>query len=71
MAVRIPADLAEACALTEGTELEVRHEAGVLVLVPDRHRRRRYTLPRLVAGITRRNRPGLVDWGRPRWRETW
>jgi antitoxin MazE len=71
LAVRIPADLAEACALTEGTELEVRHEAGVLVLVPDRLRRRRYALARLVAGITRRNRPGLVDWGRPRGRETW
>jgi len=71
LAVRIPADLAEACALTEGTELEVRHEAGVLVLVPDRRRRRRYALARLVAGITRRNRPEPVDWGRPRGRETW
>ncbi len=71
LAVRIPADLAESCALTEGTELEVRHEAGVIVLVPDRLRRRRYALARLVAGITRRNRPELVDWGRPRGRETW
>jgi antitoxin component of MazEF toxin-antitoxin module len=71
LAVRIPADLAEACALTEGTELEVRHEAGVLVLVPDRRRRRRYALSRLVAGITRRNRPELVDWGHPRGREIW
>lgn len=70
-AVRIPADLAEACALTEGTELEVRHEGGVLVLVPDRARRKRYALARLVAGITRRNRPELVHWGRPRGREAW
>jgi antitoxin MazE len=71
LAVRIPADLAEACALTEGTELEVRHEGGVLMLVPDRARRKRYALAHLVAGITRRNRPELVDWGRPRGREAW
>ena len=71
MAVRIPADLAEACALSEGTELEVRNEGGVLILVPDRARRKRYPLGRLVAGITRRNRPDLVDWGLPRGREAW
>jgi antitoxin component of MazEF toxin-antitoxin module len=69
LAVRIPADLAEACALSEGTELEVRNEGGVLVLVPDRARRKRYPLSRLVAGITSRNRPDLIDWGLPRGRE--
>jgi antitoxin MazE len=71
LAIRIPADLAEACALSEGSELEVRHEDGVLVLVPDRTRRKRYTLGRLVAGITPRNRPKSVDWGRARGREAW
>jgi antitoxin component of MazEF toxin-antitoxin module len=32
---------------------------------------RRYTLAELVAGITRENRHGEVDWGLPRGREEW
>jgi antitoxin component of MazEF toxin-antitoxin module len=61
LALRIPADVAAELALTEGTELDVRREGDALVLVPDRARRKTYSLARLVAGITRRNRPVLVD----------
>ena len=63
LTLRIPADVAAELALTEGTELDVRREGDALVLVPDRARRKTYSLARLVAGITKRNRPVLVDWG--------
>lgn len=71
LAVRIPAELAEACALTEGAEVDVRREGEALVLVPERPRPKRYALARLVSRITPRNRPAVVDWGRPKGREVW
>lgn len=71
LAVRIPTDVAKACDLAEGTELEVRNEKGNIVLVPERPRRRRYSLGDLVGQITRRNRHKLTDFGRPIGREVW
>ncbi|HEY2386724.1 MAG TPA: AbrB/MazE/SpoVT family DNA-binding domain-containing protein [Candidatus Binatia bacterium] len=71
LAVRIPTDVAKACDLTEGTELEVRNEKGTVVLVPDRPRRRRYALADLVNRITRRNRHEAIEHGRPVGREIW
>jgi antitoxin MazE len=71
LALRIPADVAAELALTEGTELDVRREGDALVLVPDRARRKTYSLARLVAGITKRNRPVLVDWGPRKGGEVW
>ena len=71
LAVRIPADVARACALGEGTALEVRREGGRVVLIPERRRPRRYELSELVSGITRRNRPAAVDFGPRVGREAW
>ena len=71
LAVRLPAHVVEACDLTEGTELDVRHEAGAIVLVPDTRGRGKYTLRQLVARITKRNRPERVEFGRPMGREVW
>ena len=71
LAVRIPADVAKACDLREGTELEVRNEKGTVVLAPDRPRRRRYVLADLVSRITRRNRHPPIESGPPRGREVW
>lgn len=71
LAVRIPTDVAKACDLTEGTELEVRNEKGTVVLVPDRPRRRRYALAELVSRITRGNRHQPIEPGPPRGREVW
>ncbi len=71
LAVRLPADVAEACDLTEGTELDVRHEAGAIVLVRERQDREKYTLRQLVARITKRNRPERVQFGRRMGREIW
>ncbi len=65
LAVRLPAHLAEAFDLTEGTELEVREEAGAIVLVPERRKRGTYTLRQLVGRITARNRHGVIDVDRP------
>jgi antitoxin component of MazEF toxin-antitoxin module len=33
--------------------------------------RRRYTLDQLVGGITKKNRHGEIDWGRPAGKEVW
>ncbi len=71
LAVRIPTDVAKACDLREGTELEVRNEKGTVVLVPDRPRRRRYVLADLVSRITRGNRHQPIESGPPRGREVW
>jgi len=71
LAVRLPADVARACDLAEGAELDVRHEGGSIVLVLERPRRARYTLRQLVARITPRNRPERVDFGRRAGREIW
>jgi len=62
---------AEAFDLVEGTEIDVRHEAGNIVLVPERRQRGKYTLKQLVTRITRRNRPESVDFGRRKGREIW
>lgn len=71
LAVRIPTDVAKACDLTEGTELEVRNEKGTVVLVPERPRRHRYGLAELVRQITSRNRHQPGEYGAPRGREVW
>jgi len=71
LAVRIPSSVAQACALSEGTPVDVRPEGDRLVVVPERRRRRRYTLADLVARISKRNRPRLVDAGRRVGREVW
>ncbi len=73
LAVRIPAEVARSCALAQGTPLDVRHQAGTVVLVPERRQRRqrRYTLRELVGKITRRNLPERPDFGPPVGREVW
>jgi antitoxin MazE len=71
LAVRLPAHVTEAFDLHEGTELDVREEAGAIVLVPERQKRGTYTLRQLVGRITSRNRPAIVDFGRPKGREIW
>jgi antitoxin component of MazEF toxin-antitoxin module len=71
LAVRIPMDVAKACELTEGSELDVRTEKGTVVLVPERPRTPRHALVTLVKGITKRNRHTAVGSGRRVGREVW
>lgn len=71
LAVRLPVHLVEAFDLRQGTPIDVRQKAGAIVLVPDRGKRGKYTLRKLVGRITTRNRPAPVDFGRPMGREVW
>jgi antitoxin MazE len=70
LAVRIPSEIAKACAVSEGTELSVRHEGADIVLTPEPERKR-YTLSQLVRGITKRNRHEAIESRGPVGKETW
>jgi antitoxin MazE len=60
LAVRIPSEIAKACAVCEGTELSVRSDGTEIVLTPEPERKR-YALAALVRGITKRNRHHAVE----------
>jgi antitoxin MazE len=69
LALRVPKAAANSAGLREGDKLSVTVEQeGVLVI---RAVRRKYTLDQLVAGITKKNRHGEADWGRPAGKEVW
>jgi antitoxin MazE len=70
LAVRIPAAIAEACAVSEGSEVSVRQEGSEIVLTPEPERKR-YLLGELVRGITKRNCQDAVDWRGPVGKESW
>lgn len=70
LAVRLPAEVAAACALREGSPVEVRHDGEGVRIVPV-GQRRRYRLDDLVRRITRTNRHSPVDWGVPAGNEVW
>lgn len=67
--VRIPAAVMEAARLRLDQPVEVREEAGRIVIEPIREEV--YDLATLVAGITDRNRHEAVEMGPPVGRETW
>jgi antitoxin MazE len=71
LAVRIPASVAEDCALVEGAAVDVRVEDGRVLLVPEVRGRRPYTLGELVSRISRTNRHPSVASGRRVGREVW
>lgn len=69
LAVRIPHDIVKEARLSEGDRLSLELSGdGSIVL---RSSRRKYSLQRLVSGITSRNRHGETDWGKPAGRESW
>ena len=69
LALRIPKALAEGAQLKEGDPVRVSVAAGgSLVIKPAR---RKYSLRRLVAKITARNRHEETGWGRPAGKEVW
>lgn len=71
LAVRIPASVAEECGLSPGTPIDVKIDAGRVVLVPCHPAPRKHDLRRLVAKITPRNRPAVVEIGKRAGREVW
>jgi antitoxin MazE len=72
LALRVPKAFAEEIGAVEGKRAEMTTENGVLVVkVAKPKKRRRYSLERLVNGITEENRHAEVDWGAPVGDEAW
>ena len=68
-AVRIPATVIEAARLRLGQPVEVREEAGRIVIKPIREEI--CDLAALIGGITGRNRHEAIEMGAPVGREVW
>jgi len=68
-AVRIPATVIEAARLRLGQPVEVREEAGRIVIEPIREEV--CDLAALIEGITDRNRHDAIEMGAPVGREVW
>lgn len=68
-AVRIPAAILEAAGLKPGNLVDVRAEAGRIVI--ESAARKKVTLDELIAGITPESLHGETDWGEPRGKEIW
>jgi antitoxin MazE len=66
LGLRIPQALARQVHLEEGSQVQLTVDADKLVIEPQR---RRYSLEKLLAGITARNRHDEVDTGGPVGRE--
>lgn len=67
--VRIPAAVMEAARLHLDQPVDIREEAGRIVIEPIREAA--YDLATLVAGITEENRHDAVDMGPPVGQEVW
>jgi antitoxin MazE len=67
--LRVPKPLLEQLGLGEGSKVEVKVEAGRLIVEPVR--RRRLTMTELLEGYSPDDQPGEVDWGPPVGREVW
>ena len=67
-AVRIPASVMQATKLELDEMVDVREEAGRIVIVPVRQV---YELDDLLDGITSKNQHAAVDFGIPSGKEVW
>jgi antitoxin MazE len=67
--VRIPAAVMQAVRLELNDAVDVREEAGRIVIEPVRHRE--YDLDDLIKHITPKNLHEEVEFGRPTGKETW
>lgn len=61
--MRIPKAFAVQSNVTSGSTVDVSMENGKIIVTPIEERE--FTLEELVNGITKENRHGEVDWGRP------
>jgi antitoxin component of MazEF toxin-antitoxin module len=59
----------EQLGLAEGSQVDVKVEAGRLIIEPAR--RARITMAELLEGFTQDDKPGEVDWGLAAGREVW
>lgn len=69
LALRIPKTLAEGAELKEGDAVRVSVASGGALVI--KRARRRYSLRRLVARISARNRHEESDWGSAVGKEIW
>lgn len=67
--VRIPASIMKAASLDIDEVVDVREEAGRVVIEPIG--RKEYDLAKLLKGITRRNLHGEIDFQGPVGKEAW
>jgi antitoxin MazE len=67
-AVRIPASVMQATNLVLDEMVDVREEAGRIIIVPVR---KVYELDDLLNGITSKNQHAAVDFGPPSGKEVW
>jgi len=68
LGLRLPKSVALEAQLDEGDTVAVSVKNGAIVIRPNRPS---YSLDKLVAKITPRNRHGETDWGRPVGDEAW
>ena len=68
-AIRIPAAVLEATRVQINEEVDIREEAGRIVIEPVREKT--YKLDDLLKGITKDNLHEEIDFGRPEGREVW
>jgi antitoxin MazE len=68
-AVRIPASIMQATRLDLDEVVDVREEAGRIVIEPVRQKK--YDLDKLLEGITAKNQHGAVDFGSAMGKEVW
>lgn len=68
-AVRIPASVMQAMHLDLDEVVDIREEAGRIVMEPVRPRA--YDLGELLRGITPKNRHEAIDFGPPEGKEVW
>ncbi len=68
-AVRIPASVMQAMRLALDEAVDVREEAGRIVIEPVRQKT--YDLRKLLKAITARNQHEEVDFGSPQGKEVW
>ena len=68
-AIRIPADVMARACLSVDQVVDVKAEAGRLVIEPAR--KTHFTLEELVKGITKDNRHEPIDWGDAVGSEVW
>jgi antitoxin MazE len=68
-AVRIPASIMQATRLDLDETVDVREEAGRIVIEPVR--KKTYDLAKLLKGITSKNQHEAADFGPPMGKEIW
>ena len=64
LAVRLPKETARKLHLHRGSWVRITEKAGAVIVKPVQQKKE-VTLEELVAGITKKNRHKLLDWGPP------